>query len=227
MPASENYLQLKTHVKALSQQYGRQADDIKIIAVTKNHPWETIAPVYLSGCTDFGENRVQEALAKQPLAPPNIHWHLIGTLQANKIGKVLGKFSLIHSIDSLILAEKLSRKSLEAGLKTSILLQVNTSGEATKHGWTLEACRRDYEKMLAFSGIAIEGLMTMAPDTHEEKVVRMCFSNLRHLQEMLAQAGGRPLPQLSMGMSNDYPWAIAEGATLLRIGTSIFGERDF
>jgi len=226
MFAQENYLHLKAHVNELSLLYGRQ-DEIKIIAVTKNHPWETIAPVYLAGCKNFGENKVQEALHKQQLSPQEIHWHLIGTLQANKIGKILGKFSLIHSIDSLALAEKLSNKSLEAGLKTSILLQVNTSGELTKHGWSVEACRIDYEKMLTFQGLSIEGLMTIAPAIQDEKIIRTCFCRLRDLQEILLKEGGCPLPQLSMGMSNDYPWAIAEGATMLRIGTSIFGQRNF
>ncbi|CCB86952.1 UPF0001 protein aq_274 [Parachlamydia acanthamoebae UV-7] len=220
----DNYLKIKVRIEEYARKYGRASDEISLIAVSKTYPVESIQTVYEAGCRNFGESRVQEALQKQPRLPSDIQWHLIGSLQLNKVSKIVGKFTLIHSVDSFELAKKISETSLKLGVQTSILLQVNTSGELTKHGWSGEACQKDYEHILSLSGICVEGLMTMAPFSNDEQAVRNCFQKLRLLKEQLSISSGRLLPHLSMGMSNDFGWAIAEGATLLRIGTAIFAN---
>jgi pyridoxal phosphate enzyme (YggS family) len=173
-------------------------------------------PLYNQGCRHFAENRVDAALEKMELLPEDIQWHLIGTLQKNKVRKVIGKFALIHSVDTPELAKKISDCSLEAGLKTPILLQVNTSGEASKHGLSFEEWQKNYPEVANFEGIMIKGLMTMAPLVDDEKIIRTTFARLRELGKVLK------LQHLSMGMSQDFPLAIAEGATLLRIGSALF-----
>ena len=173
-------------------------------------------PLYESGCRNFAESRVDAALEKIQQLPTDINWHLIGTLQKNKVRKIIGKFKLIHSVDSPELAKKISDCSLEAGLKTSILLQANTSGEASKHGLNADEWLKRYQEVEGLQGVKVEGLMTMAPLVEDEKIVRNCFYALKKLGEKLKTY------HLSMGMSQDYPLAIAEGATLLRIGSALF-----
>lgn len=228
MSVAEHYLKLLHTIHDTAIKYGRNPSDISLIAVTKGHPLEHVMPAYHAGCRDFGENRVQEALSKIPNAPKDLRWHLIGTLQKNKVCKVIGKFVLIHSVDTLELAQKISKCSQEQQIITPILLQTNTTGETTKHGLTPEQWKHVFENMLALPNINIQGLMTMASFVDDEKVTRKCFSRLRMLQdELQGLAGERAhLKDLSMGMTHDYPQAIAEGATLLRIGTAIFGERQ-
>ncbi len=184
--------------------------------MTKGHTPEEMMPLYHAGCRNFGESRVDAALEKIQQLPKDIDWHFIGTLQKNKVRKVIGKFKLIHSVDSPELAKKISECSLEAGLKTSILLQANASGETTKHGLNPEEWLKRYGEVEELKGIVVEGLMTMAPPVKDEKIIRNCFAALRNLGEKLKTY------HLSMGMSQDYPLAIAEGATLLRIGSSLF-----
>lgn len=183
----------------------------KLIVVSKNQPISKILEVYQQGCRDFGENRIHEALKKIEIAPSGINWHLIGTLQKNKVNKTLGKFSLIHSVDSFELAEKLSK-----GSHQSILLQVNTSGELSKHGLSIEEWRPYLDSLFSLPNISIQGLMTMAPLTKDTHVIRQTFCKLRQFGEELK------LPHLSMGMSHDYELALEEGATIIRIGTAIF-----
>lgn len=223
MPSlKENYLNFKQRIYDLALRFGRNPHAISLLPVTKTQPIEKILEIYKCDCFQFGENRVNELLAKQSQLPSDIDWHLIGTLQSNKIPKILGKVALIHSVDNIELAQKLSKGSLERNLTTPILLQVNTSGELTKHGWSVDGCLKDYERLLALSNIEIQGLMTMAPARSNEILARSCFASLRILKEKLVERGGKALPVLSMGMSGDYPWAIAEGATLIRIGTALF-----
>lgn len=218
MNVGEQYLKLKREIAELATRCGRNPDTITLVAVTKMSPLEHVLPAYESGCRDFGENRVQEALGKISTAPNDLNWHLIGTLQKNKVRKVIGKFALIHSVDRLSLAEKISSCSEEEGIVTLILLEANTSGEEAKHGLTPEEWRECYPQVIALQGIKVEGFMTMAPFVEDEAVIRDCFRQLRLLRDEL-QPGGH----LSMGMTHDYPIAIEEGATLLRIGTAIFG----
>jgi pyridoxal phosphate enzyme (YggS family) len=203
-------------VQDIARQNQRDPDSITLVAVTKGHNPDEIQPLYDLGCRHFAENRVDAALEKMEKLPKDIQWHFIGSLQKNKVRKVIGKFALIHSVDTPELAKKISDCSLEAGLKTPILLQANTSGEESKHGLTFEEWQKKYPELVKYEGIVIKGLMTMAPLIDDEKIIRDCFAKLRHLGENLK------LQQLSMGMSHDYPLAIAEGATLLRIGSALF-----
>ena len=191
--------------------------DITVIAVSKQRSIEEIKIAYNQGCRDFGENRIPEALEKMALLPKDINWHFIGALQKNKVNKAIGHFGLIHSVDNPELAAKIAKSSEAANVTTSILLQVNTSGEASKQGLNPEAWRPYLESLFALKNIEIKGLMTMAPLTEDTALIRQTFRTLREFRDELN------LPLLSMGMSHDYKIAIEEGANLLRIGTSIFG----
>lgn len=186
--------------------------NIKLVVASKNQPLSKILEVYKSGCRDFGENRIQEVLKKIHDGPPDINWHFIGTLQKNKVHQAIGKFALIHSVDSFELAKKIS----EANQTTPILLQVNTSGESSKHGLSIEAWRPHLEALFSLPHLQIQGLMTMAPHTDDKTLIRQTFRSLRRFGEELH------LPHLSMGMSHDYEIALEEGATILRIGSAIF-----
>lgn len=201
-------------IKASALKAGRSPDEITLVVVTKNHPLEEILPLYQEGFLDFGENRVQEALSK--MGQEKIRWHLIGHLQKNKVKKVIGKFHFIHSVDSLELAECLSKASGEAGITTHILLQVNVSGEATKQGLSPQEWEKEKSKVLELPHLVIEGLMTMAPLTDDTALIRRVFSDLRKMRD----AWG--LKHLSMGMSHDFEIAVEEGATLVRVGSAIF-----
>lgn len=219
---ADNYRRIKEDISNTALKCGRDPSEIKLVVVSKGHPIEQIQIVYNEGCRDFGENRVQEALEKIPAAPMDIYWHMIGTLQINKIKKSLGKFAMYHSIDTPELAYRIAKSSQELDLITPVLLQVNTSGESTKQGLSLEAWKWAFEEIMKLSGIKIEGLMTMAPYVVEESIIRECFSRLRLFNDELKKAYKIDLPELSMGMSHDYRLAIAEGATILRIGSAIF-----
>jgi len=218
------YTQIRADVEAIARRCDRDPASITLVTVTKTHPLEDILPVYDAGCRDFGESRLQEALEKIPQAPQDIRWHFIGTLQSNKVRKAISRFALIHSVDSVELAAKISQISVEMGMTTPILLQANTSGEASKHGLPPDQWKQAFESLLALPGIDIQGLMVMAPLTEDESVIRRCFSELRYLRDELASYPGisSSFRHLSMGMSYDYPIAIEEGATLLRIGSAIF-----
>ena len=205
---------------------GRHPDEVELVAVTKTHPPETIREAIEEGQLLFGENRVQEARAKIPLLPSKARWHLIGHLQKNKIRAALPLFEIIHGVDSLELARDIDRIASELGLFPKILLEVNVAGESTKFGFKPDAIRRDMENLLALERVQIEGLMTIAPIVEEAEDARKYFAELRGLREELQTAFGIRLPQLSMGMSGDYTAAIREGATMVRIGTAIFGPRS-
>lgn len=226
MKPKDRYLAILSHVESLAIQNGRNPKEITVVCVSKNHSWTEVEQIGLAGCKNFGESRVQEALEKITAAPLDLNWHLIGTLQKNKVNKVIGKFSLIHSVDQLDLAVKISESSLHQQIKTAILLQVNISLEATKQGATKEEWLRDLENVMGLQGVEVKGLMTMAPLIKDQKAVQKVFADLRLFRDQLEQIIGKKgaLPHLSMGMSNDYPQAIAEGATLLRIGSAIFGN---
>lgn len=221
---AKNYDQIKTEVAEIALQSNRNVHDITLIAVSKGHPSSKMLPIYDEGCRDFGESRIQEALPKMAEMPQqDIRWHFIGSLQKNKVRKAVKAFALIHSVDHPDLARKIAEVSLEEGCVTSILLQVNVLGEKTKHGLSIEEWREMiiYSKLFDLKGIHIEGLMTMAPLTDDEQQIRCCFSRLREFRDELAVLHPE-VRHLSMGMSQDYHLAIAEGATLLRIGSAIF-----
>ncbi len=193
-----------------------QLAQAQLVAVSKKRSVEEIQHFYDLGVRDFGESRVQEALAKMEQLPSDIRWHFIGRLQKNKVAKIVGLFVLIHSVDGPELAYYLSQASEKKDLRQDILLQVNTSGESSKQGLTPEEWKAEYDKVRSFPGIRIRGLMTMAPLDADESTLRQVFSSLRQLKEQLQ------LTELSMGMSQDYPVAVEQGATLVRIGSALF-----
>lgn len=225
MSTVDNYKRLKAEIDEIALTCGRDPRVIKLLSVTKNHTWEEIKPLYNEGCREFGENRLQEALNKMIYTPTDCCWHFIGSLQKNKVKKVLEKFSVIHSVDSLDLAEKISEVSCECNLFPRIFLQVNTSGEPSKHGMNPENCFRLFGEFLQLKNLKIRGLMTMAPFVEESSIVRQTFADLRILKERITnEYHPQEFNELSMGMSHDYKWAIQEGATLLRIGSKIWGQ---
>jgi hypothetical protein len=204
---------------------GRSASDVQLIAVSKKQDAENVRAAYDAGQTVFGESRVQEARAKIPLLPSALRWHFIGRLQRNKIRHALPLFELFHSIDSYALAGDMQRIAEEDGIRPRVLLQVNVAGEATKIGFTPGNVKASMEAMMQFGRLEIEGLMTIPPLAPKAEDSRRYFVMLRELRDELQREFHVGLPQLSMGMSNDYAVAVEEGATLVRVGTAIFGER--
>ena len=221
MSLEKNLRRVLDQIEEAATRAGRKSEEIILVVVSKGRSLEEIKEAYYLGVRDFGENRVDEALSKIEHLPSDIRWHFIGKLQKNKVHKIIGKFALIHSVDTVELAEKISRASLEKDLKTSVLLEVNTSGELTKSGLSPDDWKVRYRDLRNLEGIEINGLMTMAPLTEDEGVIRHCFSELRLLQHQLQEIGGN-LETLSMGMTNDFILAIQEGTTLVRIGTALF-----
>lgn len=220
--SQEAYHRIKESIFKEAKKANRDPQTISLVAVIKGVDWDQVLPLYQEGQRDFGESRIQEAVKKWEQAPQDCRWHMIGSLQSNKIRKIVGRFVLIHSVDTPEIAEKISTVSAELGVVSQILLEANTSGEASKHGLSPELWREQIERVAQLPNLSIQGMMTMAPLSNDEKIVRTCFANLRLLRDRLEKEAGLKLPILSMGMSHDYPLAIAEGATLLRIGTALF-----
>ncbi|MSR01859.1 MAG: YggS family pyridoxal phosphate-dependent enzyme [Gemmatimonadetes bacterium] len=208
-----------------AQARGGFAHPVTIIAVTKSHGPEAVRAAMAAGLTDVGENRVQEALAKQDeIGLEAVGWHLIGSLQRNKARQVLGRFRLIHSVDREELAEALDRRAAAAG-RQRVLVEVNCSGEAQKGGVGPESAPALVASIIAKPGLEFRGLMTMAALSDDERVQRAAFGRLRGLKQALESAG-TPVAELSMGMSGDFEAAVEEGATLVRLGTILFGRRE-
>ena len=217
---------VQEEIAAAAEKCRRSPDEIELVAVSKTHPAEKVQAVFEAGQILFGESRVQEARTKIPLLPSRLRWHFIGHLQKNKIRHALPLFEMFHGIDSLALAQDMRRIADEDGMQPRILLEVNVAGEASKHGFTPEAVRRDLEEILSLGRLTVEGLMTIPPLAPEAEASRRYFVALRQLRDRLEAEFDLRLPQLSMGMSGDYEIAIEEGATLVRVGTAIFGERS-
>ena len=227
MPAlAENLDAVRATIADAAARSGRDAADVELVAVSKTHPPESVHEALDAGQVLFGESRVQEARAKIPMLPARARWHFIGHLQKNKVRHALPLFELFHGIDSLELARDVNRIAEEAGAFPKVLIEVNVAGEATKFGFTPERVREQMEELLALARIQIEGLMTIAPFASEPEPSRPYFAALRELRERLQTEFRVPLPRLSMGMSGDYAVAIEEGATLVRVGTAIFGKRS-
>ena len=222
----ENLARVREQIAAAAARSGRSPDDIELVAVSKTHPAEKVQAAVEAGQLLFGESRVQEARVKIPLLPSRLRWHFIGHLQKNKIRHALPLFELFHGIDSLALVEDMQRIADEEGMRPRILLEVNVAGEASKHGFSPEAFRRDLEPALSLGRLSIEGLMTIPPLAPDAEGSRRYFVALRELRDQVEAEFNLKLPQLSMGMSGDFPIAIEEGATLVRVGTAIFGERS-
>lgn len=201
-----------------AERAGRDPATIGLVAVTKGRSLADIQELYQQGCRVFGESRVQEARLKQEQLPKDIDWHLIGTLQGNKVAKAVGHFALIHSVDRPALAQALAAHK---GI-SRCLLQVNTSGETSKRGLSPRAWEPFLEELFQLPGLEIAGLMTMAPLTEEERSIRSAFAGLRECAERWRAQYRVALPTLSMGMSQDFPLAIEEGATLVRIGSALY-----
>jgi PLP dependent protein len=227
MPSvAENLTRIRGAIGEAAAGAGRPAESIKLLAVSKTHPADAVRQAMEAGQISFGESKVQEALPKMDTLPSHLEWHFICHLQANKVRKAVGRFALFHSVDDLELARRISRVSSELGTTTRLLVEVNVSGEASKFGLSPENLEPAVESMLSLPGIRIEGLMTMAPYNADPEASRPFFARLRGLGEALRSATGEPLPELSMGMSGDFLPAIEEGATIVRVGSSIFGERS-
>ncbi|HEX9729119.1 MAG TPA: YggS family pyridoxal phosphate-dependent enzyme [Gemmatimonadales bacterium] len=217
----ENLARVRARIGSVQVAEGISGD-VRIVAVTKGHAVAAVEAARAAGVMDVGENRVQEALAKQDEAPPDLRWHLIGHVQTNKARLVPGRFAMVHSVDSVRLAAALDRAA--QGSRLPVLLQVNVAGEAQKSGCPPEIADEVLAHIGTMSSLAVTGLMTMAPFTADERLQRQVFGSLRRLRDRLATTD-RPLRELSMGMSDDFPAAVAEGATILRLGTVLFGAR--
>jgi len=223
---AERLASVQETIAAAASRAGRDLAEVQLVAVSKTQPPEAVLEALDAGQTLFGENRVQEARAKIPLLPGRARWHLIGHLQKNKIRHALAlNFELIHGIDSLELAREVNRIAGEAGASPRVLLEVNVAGESTKFGFPPDRLREQMEDLLALDRIVIDGLMCIPPLALKAEDSRKYFVALRELRERLGADFRMPLAQLSMGMSGDFSVAIEEGATLVRVGTAIFGER--
>ncbi|MGE4440923.1 MAG: YggS family pyridoxal phosphate-dependent enzyme [Desulfomicrobium sp.] len=208
-----------------ARKVGREPGSVRLLAVSKLHPAADVQTLFEAGQTMFGENYVQEALAKMALLPREISWHFIGHLQTNKVKSVVGRFALVHGVDSLKLARSLQNQAEALGVTQDVLVQVNLAGEEQKAGIS-EADLPGLAEFLAGSAsLRWRGLMLMPPFFDDPERARPYFARLRDLAETLRSGFGLPLPELSMGMTGDFEAAIEEGATLVRIGTRIFGER--
>lgn len=216
---------VRAEIASAAQRAGRDPASVRLVAVSKTHPDEAVIAAAAAGQTLFGESRVQEAREKIPECPPGLEWHFIGHLQKNKVRQALPLFSFYHSIDSVALAQAMDRIAGETGKAVDGLLEVNVSGEETKHGFTPEQLRAEFSEMAKLPHLRIRGLMTMAPYSENPEDARPVFRSLRELRDELHSAHNHPLPELSMGMSGDFEPAIEEGATLVRVGSSIFGAR--
>ena len=224
----ENLRMVEREIQAACDRAGRNRSAVTLIAVSKTKPVSMIQEAYDAGIRDFGENKVQELMDKIPALPSDIRWHMIGHLQRNKVKYIVGRTALIHSVDSLALAEEISREAVKKGVEADILVEVNVSGEASKFGITLEEAPVLVEKIAELPAVHLKGLMTVAPFTECPEENRSCFHKLAKIAVDISRKNidnSRCL--LSMGMTGDYSVAIEEGADYVRIGTGIFGERNY
>lgn len=209
---------------------GGHGQEVRLIAVTKTHGPEAVTAAWQAGITDVGENKVQEALGKQDALaaagalPAGLRWHLIGHLQTNKV-KAVPRFQLFHAMDRPRLADELSKLAAREGLTIDALLQVNVVGESSKGGYAPADVPAEAERLRSLPGLRVVGVMTMAPFDADERVLRQVFAGARAARDVL-RAAGHPAEALSMGMSGDYEIAVEEGATLVRLGTVLFGSRS-
>jgi pyridoxal phosphate enzyme (YggS family) len=222
---AENLNHVKKQVAQATEKAGRSPGAVDLLVVSKTWPAEIIQEAVDAGHTLFGENRVQEALAKIPLLPSGLHWHLIGHLQKNKIRKVLPLFDTIHSIDSLELAQQTDRIAGELGRFPPVSLLVNVADEASKYGFSPSGLREQINDLHDLERLQVDGLMAIPPFDPDPENTRPSFIALREFRDQLQEQTGVPLPKLSMGMSHDFPVAIEEGATIVRVGSAIFGPR--
>lgn len=225
----ENLDNVLSRIKVAAEKSGRKAQDIKLIAVTKTVDVERIKSVYDYGILDLGENRVQELLEKYDKLDSSCRWHLIGHLQTNKVKYIIDKVDMIHSVDSIELAKEINNRATKAGKKMNILLQVNVSGEESKFGISLDKVD-EYVKIISqFNNVSLKGMMTIAPYAENTEEIRYVFKKLydKYIDIKQKKLDNVSMDYLSMGMSNDFEVAIEEGANIVRIGTDIFGKRNY
>ena len=222
---AENLERVRKQIASAAAKSGRSPHEVELVAITKTHPAEKVREAIEAGQRLFGETRVQEARAKIPELPPNVRWHFVGHLQRNKVRQAMPLFEVIESVDSLALAQDVNRIAEEEGLHPRVLLEVNVAGEGSKFGFFPEKLRDQMEELLALARLSILGLMTIPPLGKESEASRKYFVQLRELRDRLQTEFRVDLTQLSMGMTQDFAIAVEEGATLLRVGTAIFGER--
>ena len=224
---TEGWRRVRAAVDAACVAAGREPSSVTVVAVSKLHPAAAVDEVAAAGATDVGENYAQELVVKRAAvsaASANLRWHFIGRLQRNKARLVAGQVALVHAVDSLDLAVELGKRARALGAIQPILAAINVGGETQKTGVAADAAAALIDALRTVDGVRLDGLMTMPPPADDPEAVRPAFRALRQLRDSLATATS-PLPELSMGMSGDFAVAIAEGATLVRIGTAIFGER--
>ena len=218
--------EVKARIEAACRRAGRDPSDVEIIAVTKTHGAEVVKEAWDAGLRIVGENKVQEAAWKKPASVTGPMWHLIGHLQSNKVRKALELFDFFHSVDSAALADRMNAIAQDIGASPHILLEVNVSGEKSKSGMKPEEVEPTVRHIMeACPRLTVEGLMTMAPFSENPEDARPYFRRLRELRDSVEKSLGVGLPRLSMGMSGDYEVAVEEGATWVRLGTVLFGER--
>lgn len=226
---SENLVLVNEKIERSANLAGRNPEDIKLVAVTKTYGAYIINEAISCGVTDIGENRVQEVMEKYDDVKP-VRWHIIGHLQKNKVKYIIDKAELIHSVDSFELAKEIDRQAKKIEKVQNVLIEVNISGEESKFGVLPEDCE-DLCRQISesFDNVKIQGLMTVAPYTQDERLLRNVFEGLRDLASEISDNGIEKvdMTELSMGMTNDYPLAISCGATIVRVGTGIFGKRDY
>lgn len=225
----ENYGQVEERIRAACARAGRSRSEVTLIAVSKTKPASMIEEVYSFGQRDFGENKVQELTEKYEVLPDDIRWHLIGHLQRNKVKYIVDKACLIHSVDSLRLAETIEEQAAKKGVTVPVLIEVNVAGEESKFGVSVEEAPVLAEKISHLTHLSLCGLMTIAPFVPDPEDNRDIFRRLKQLSVDIEAKNidNVTMNVLSMGMTNDYEVAVEEGATLVRVGTGIFGERDY
>ncbi|MCI8542525.1 YggS family pyridoxal phosphate-dependent enzyme [Acetatifactor aquisgranensis] len=225
----ENLETVKGIIRASCERAGRPESEVTLIAVSKTKPLELVQEAYEAGARDFGENKVQDLLDRIETMPSDINWHMIGHLQRNKVKYIVGRVAMIHSVDSLRLAEEISRESVKRQVETDILIEVNVAGEESKFGVSVEETASLVEKASKLPAVHVRGLMTIAPFVEDAEENRKYFQKLKQLSVDIENKNidNVNMSVLSMGMTGDYSVAIEEGATFVRVGTGIFGERAF
>lgn len=220
-----NLDRVKSLIRSAADRAGRQEEEVAIIGATKSVSPDTIRSALAAGLTRFGENYLQEARAKQEALPDPAEWHFIGHLQRRKAREVVQRFALIHSLDRPELADEINRRAGELGKRARVLIEVNLASEAMKSGIHRDEVESLVRRCASLHHVSLEGLMTMPPYDPDPEMSRPYFRLLRNLRDELARSLSFPLPELSMGMSTDFEVAVEEGATLVRIGTALFGPR--
>lgn len=226
---TENVIEVEKNIQAACDRAGRSREEVRLIAVSKTKPVSDIEEVLTTGILDYGENKVQELSDKYDVLPKNIRWHMIGHLQRNKVKYLIGKTVLIHSVDSLRLAEQIEHEAAKADTIMNVLIEVNVAGEESKFGTTCNEAIELVRAVAALKHVKIKGLMTIAPFTDNPEDNRIYFKKLKQLSVDIKSKyiDNVDMDELSMGMTGDYEVAIEEGATMVRVGTGIFGERNY